>query len=1276
MAGLIGQRIGSYLITGLLGEGGMAAVYRAHQESMGRDVAIKIIESKLARNPEFTKRFEREAHTIAALSHSHILKVFDYGRQDDLIYLVMELLPGGSLADQIKRKPLDLPDAARLLDQIGDALDYAHDKGIIHRDLKPQNVLLDERGNAILTDFGIAKLLNETTALTHSGIAMGTPFYMSPEQCQGGTIDARSDLYALGVMLFEMLTGDVPFKSDTPISLLYMHINQPPPSVRQNRPDLPEAVERVILKALAKPPDTRFQSAGELVTAFRVAATGVIPPGLEEVEPPGERTARTPIPAIPAARAAMPHEEAEVETPQQSRRGILALGLVGLIALIGIAVILLSGRGGGAVTPAASPTAPLIAANPTETNTPSLTSTLTFTATVSFTSPPPKTATNTVVPTTVPTETNQPSLTPSETQDPIKAAETLFFGGLTQTATLWTLTPTETFTASPNLTETVGARLTEIVIASYTKTPIPSDTPTFTPMPTATSTFTPTSTLTHTFTSTPTATPTATATHTPTITPTPAPTLIPAGTSNTLWTPIERDFDGVTMVLVPAGCFMMGISSEQADSLFDFMEQFFKADRAQLSDEQPQHRVCISAPFWIDKDEVTNGQFTRLKGVAATRSYFAKDEYPRDQITWLEANEYCKRRGARLPTEAEWEYAARGPESLLYPWGNAYVSENFVHGLTFSQGSGPVESRPAGISWVGAQDMLGNVEEWVADWYRADYYTSSPVEDPQGPGDGTNRVVRGGSSAYYGASEYAANRYSYAPDFMTWYTGVRCARPYENESIAIITTPAPTTIAAAATPIPAGTSNTVWVPVERDFDGVTMVLVPAGCFMMGSNEAGASAKPIHEVCFDSPFWIDQTEVTNAQYGTTGNWSQPNAPREQVNWFEADAFCRKRDARLPTDAEWEYAARGPEGWIYPWGNTFVAENTVYYGDSGTQPSAVGSKPGGISWIGALDLSGNVWEWVNDWYDEGYYASSPRINPQGVDEGQYRILRGGSWAFVVGDVRAVLRRPDNPALADVDIGFRCARDVEETSRLITTPAPMTIEAAVTDNQACSGQIPNDRSVNVRQGPGTLYPVIASFAAGETFAIVGYAAALDDTRWWKVERQSQNSESGVSGWVADRVITTSGACERVTVAATPPVPTAQPESASTANSDLFTVENFKVVSQEIRGSVKTATGDTTRMDVYLGVDVTVSEEARALITPNGVFRIFGAGFYKGSRLGLWGGSSVLSFGKTEQKVVLAMVYCDAGDPVDAFQVLITFGSQTFYTKEFKVKFTCPAG
>ncbi len=266
MNDLSGTTIGTYQLLELLGKGGMATVYRAYQTNVGREVAMKILSPDLAGEPEFISRFQHEARLVAGLQHPNIVAIHDFGRVGPYTYLVMGLMEGGSLDRLLSGGRLSTDRVIQLTGQIASALDYAHARGIVHRDLKPTNVLLDISGNACLTDFGIAKLVSgdQITGLTAAGTVMGTPTYMAPEQWRSERVDARTDIYALGVIIFQMLAGRVPFASETPHGLMYQHLNAPPPPLRAIRPDLPLAVEPVIRKALAKNPQDRPASAGEL----------------------------------------------------------------------------------------------------------------------------------------------------------------------------------------------------------------------------------------------------------------------------------------------------------------------------------------------------------------------------------------------------------------------------------------------------------------------------------------------------------------------------------------------------------------------------------------------------------------------------------------------------------------------------------------------------------------------------------------------------------------------------------------------------------------------------------------------------------------------------------------------------------------------------------------------------------------------------------------------------------------------------------------------------
>jgi serine/threonine-protein kinase len=457
MDSLIGRRLGQYEILAKLGAGGMATVYRARQISVDRDVAIKIIRPDLIEEVGFAERFQREARTIASLSHLHILKVFDYGQENNLAYLVMELLEGGSLSRLLREHgPLLPTQAARMVDQIGQALDYAHERGVIHRDLKPDNVLLDNAQNCFLTDFGIAKLLNETTRITRTGLVMGTPAYMAPELWSGQAADARTDIYALGVILYEMLVGKSPFVADTPFRVMHMHIYEPLPPASTKNPTVPQGTDEVLAKALHKDREQRFISAGILAAAFQSVANGQMPTDLLAPEPmAGPLTAATPAAVVPGyVPTPTPRPPApllaEPEASPPRRSGLLVLLMVGLlivIAILGVAAFSLLNENNTRQT---------------------------------------QTAAAVIMQTQVALQKTIEQLTAVAVLPPISPTP----GGLVQVITPTAETPDSTLTETPTATATFSATPT----ATLTGTP----TATLTETPTATLTETPTSTLTET----------------------------------------------------------------------------------------------------------------------------------------------------------------------------------------------------------------------------------------------------------------------------------------------------------------------------------------------------------------------------------------------------------------------------------------------------------------------------------------------------------------------------------------------------------------------------------------------------------------------------------------------------------------------------------------------------------------------------------------------------------------------------------------------------------
>jgi tRNA A-37 threonylcarbamoyl transferase component Bud32 len=339
---MIPEKIGIYQIKSELGRGGMATVYLAYDPRFEREVALKVLPREMLHDPQFRSRFEREAKTIAKLEHSAIVPVYDVGEEDEQPYFVMRYMTGGTLSDRLVKGPMSLQEAAHILERIASALDEAHAKGFIHRDLKPGNILFDRAGEPYISDFGIAKFTSSGTNVTGSAI-VGTPAYLSPEQAQGdATIDGRSDIYAVGVIIYEMLSGKQPYEADTPMGVVVKQITEPVPHILDVNPNLPPEVETIIEKAMAKDRNERYSTTRELSKALNevlreepteAGKTIIAAAGATKIQP-----AKTRIGAKPVVPVAQP------PAPPKSGRGMFTWIIVGVVVLC---ILATAGIGGG-----------------------------------------------------------------------------------------------------------------------------------------------------------------------------------------------------------------------------------------------------------------------------------------------------------------------------------------------------------------------------------------------------------------------------------------------------------------------------------------------------------------------------------------------------------------------------------------------------------------------------------------------------------------------------------------------------------------------------------------------------------------------------------------------------------------------------------------------------------------------------------------------------------------------------------------------------------------
>jgi len=357
------EKIGRYEVKAEVGRGGMATVYRSYDPSFERDVAIKVLPPAFQHDPQFRVRFEREAKTIALLEHPAIVPVYDFGEDELQLYIVMRFMSGGSLSHRLKGGEVTKEESQQIINRLAPSLDAAHAKGIIHRDIKPGNILFDQYGNAFLSDFGIARITEHAgTTITGNSI-IGTPAYMSPEQVQGDKdLDGRSDIYSLGIILFQMLTGKLPYHSDTPAKTMMMHILDPIPNILEANPNLPQGFEEVITQTLAKKPEDRYSTASEMANALEAAMKGEPIP----IRPiPAEATVESPQPTLVhlTEKSTIPSqpETATVLRPEKrrSKGSLMVLGIVAFVIVFGISaatLIYIGNQGNGPLAMLASTT--------------------------------------------------------------------------------------------------------------------------------------------------------------------------------------------------------------------------------------------------------------------------------------------------------------------------------------------------------------------------------------------------------------------------------------------------------------------------------------------------------------------------------------------------------------------------------------------------------------------------------------------------------------------------------------------------------------------------------------------------------------------------------------------------------------------------------------------------------------------------------------------------------------------------------------------------------